>query len=240
MSEKRKSSDYCGSGLLNKKGKELTQLCILHDPDAQLSTFTSFSKAKGGSTNVATGKLAEIHRIRDQRLSEAAESPYLMSYVCNHIPVNLDDLDLSMTGYHRICYQKFTKNLDRLQCNKASSSTTCSEVTRQNLSRKSHHLDRIFPIECILCEKVRKKGDDKLKEFSSFKGKEAPWKQIGIQASELGNMQLHRRVLGEDLFAKAAKHHNTCFNKFRLAHINHIHQITACLSIFEYTVVVAV
>ena len=81
MSDKRKSSDYCGSGLLNKKGKEPTQLCILHDPDAQLSTFTSFSKAKRVSTNVATVKLAEIHRIQDQRLSEAAESPYQMSHV---------------------------------------------------------------------------------------------------------------------------------------------------------------
>lgn len=39
-----------------------------------------------------------------------------MEDVCNQIPETLAGEHLEAIGYHRGCYQKFTKNQDRLKC----------------------------------------------------------------------------------------------------------------------------
>ncbi|KAG1672173.1 hypothetical protein GQR58_016074 [Nymphon striatum] len=44
------------------------------------------------------------------------DSPARMEAVCRLIPDNLDDVDLERTGYHRGCYQAFTKHQNRLKC----------------------------------------------------------------------------------------------------------------------------
>ena len=35
--------------------------------------------------------------------------------MCDLIPANIDGLDTKKTSWHRKCYQRFTKNLDRLK-----------------------------------------------------------------------------------------------------------------------------
>ena len=58
-------------------------------------------------------------------------------------------------------------------------------------------------------------------QFPSFKGKEPTWAQIEPRALELGENHLHRRVMGEDLFAREACYHRSCFNSFNLRYLNH-------------------
>ena len=86
--------------------------CILHVSGIQHLNFTPLSKVKGS----ATEKLAQLHSIRDRRLREPHDSSYRMEDVCNQIPESLAGVDLEAIGYHRGCYQSFTKNLDRLKC----------------------------------------------------------------------------------------------------------------------------
>ena len=46
---------------------------------------------------------------------EPQDSPNRMEDVCIQIPENLEGANLEAIGYHRGCYQKFTKNKDRLK-----------------------------------------------------------------------------------------------------------------------------
>ena len=77
-----------------------------------------------------------------------------MEDVCSLIPETLEGTDLEAIGYHRQCYQQFTKNQDRLkQLNSPESSTS-----------KPHHSPRqklvcnetrtLFPPECIYCDMI--------------------------------------------------------------------------------------
>ena len=114
---------------------EENAVCFLHDPNEPNSAFIRLSTVKG----TAEGKLNQILRIRDQRSQKALESPYRMKSICDQIPSSLDNIDLEEVGYHRNCYQNFTKNLDRLHCNKPNASSTNTEemVMRSPRKRKS-------------------------------------------------------------------------------------------------------
>ena len=48
-------------------------------------------------------------------------------------------------------------------------------------------------------------------------------KQIEPQALELGNSRLHRKVQGEDLFAREAQFPQSCRKSFNLKYINYLH-----------------
>ena len=83
---------------------------------------------------------------------EPRDSPYRMDEVFNQIPETLTGADLEPVGYLRGCYQKFTKNQDRLR-----SSVTPSEIiskTRSLRNSSSSSASRLFPPECVFCEKL--------------------------------------------------------------------------------------
>jgi len=71
-------------------------------------------------------KLSFLHQIRDKRLAQPPDSPHRMENVCNLIPETLEGVDLESIGYHRQCYQLFTKNQDRLKQLNSPESTSSS------------------------------------------------------------------------------------------------------------------
>ena len=73
--------------------------------------FTALSNVNGS----ANEKLGHLLNIREKRLNEPHDSPYRMEDVCSKIPDTLTDVNLEEVGYHRGCYQNFTRNLDRLK-----------------------------------------------------------------------------------------------------------------------------
>ena len=86
---------------------------------------------------------------------EPRDSSYRMEDVYNQIPETLTGADLEAVGYPRGYYQKFTKNQDRLR-----GSVTPSEIiskTRSLCNSSSSSASRLFPPECILCEKLELK-----------------------------------------------------------------------------------
>ena len=145
---KRKCDNADGQEFLRKKA---AVHCILHVSGIQHGDFTPLNNVKGS----ATEKLSYLHDIRHRRLMEPRDSPHRMEDICNQIPDTLAGVNLEVIGYHRGCYQKFTKNQDRLKC-----STTPSEsATTTRSPRKASSLSamRLFSPECIFCEKLEVK-----------------------------------------------------------------------------------
>ena len=196
--------------------------CIFHVNGIHHGDFTPFSNVQGP----ANDKLAQLHDIRNRRLSEPQDSPNRMEDACNQMPASLDGVNLKFIGYHRGCYQKFTKNLDRLKSDAASNSNDNVLTSRSRRKPSS----QLFPPECIFCQKLELKLSGRTERcitFPIFKNedgalKDPTWKQIECRALELRNYPLHRMVHGEDLFAREARFHPSCRKSFNLKYINHM------------------
>ena len=88
----------------------------------------------------------------------------------------------------------------------------------------------MFPPQCTFCDKLEVKVSGKTVRCSRFpvykniggSFKEPTLKQIEPRALELELYRLHRKVHGEDLFAKEANLHPSCRNSFSLQYINHV------------------
>ena len=200
------------------------ETCILHVHGFEHEYFTPLSKIKGS----ATDKLSLLHSIRDRRLQTAIDSPFRMEDVCNRIPESLEGANLETTGYHRVCYQKFTKNQGRLQ--ERPNVTSQQALTSRSPRKPRTSSDKqLFPPECIFCGKLEVKVWGKTErciKFPVYKAKEGAlkeptWKQITPQACELGLHPLHRMVQGEDLFAREANYHQSCRKSFNLKFAKH-------------------
>ena len=221
-SKKRKSD---GGGEPEELPKRPSVSCILHCTDSTDLDFMPLSQSKGPIAQ----KLALLHTIRDRRLSEPIGSAYRMEDVCKLIPDEIITDDLDTIGYHRGCYQKFTKNQDRLKCN-TSSEVVCSSTSRS--PRKvgtSSNTAQLFPPECIFCDKIETKISGKTERCIQFpyhkikdgSSHEPAWKQIEPRALQLQMFRLHRLVQGEDLFAREANFHQACRKAFNLKVINY-------------------
>ena len=93
---KRKADeDVCTSAPKRK------QICILRYESSNCESFTYLSDTKNPND-----RLQHLKDIRDLRLSKPQGSVHRMESVCNGIPTDLRDNH----GYHRDCYQHFTKN----------------------------------------------------------------------------------------------------------------------------------
>ncbi|KXJ15418.1 hypothetical protein AC249_AIPGENE10219 [Exaiptasia diaphana] len=91
-----------------------------------------------------------------------------------------------------------------------------------------------FPETCIFCDrgraKITQKGHVEYREISQFAVYkddnkvtiEPTWKQIEPCALELEDYSLHRKVHGQDLFAREACYHPSCRKAFNLRYINHL------------------
>ena len=74
-----------GSSELESK-KHPPQSCVLHVVGIEHGNFTPFSNIRGDPTE----KLAQLHNIRDQRLTEPLGSIHRMDLVCGLIPETLE------------------------------------------------------------------------------------------------------------------------------------------------------
>ena len=96
-----------GTGCRNRKN-----ICFLHSAKlAKVGDFVSLQSCYEGASKT----LEYLHNVRQRRRNEEQNSVHLMKPVCDLIPNSLDGLDLETNGWHRKCYQAFTKNLDRLK-----------------------------------------------------------------------------------------------------------------------------
>ena len=210
MSRKRKRKEDLESA------QQIT--CFLHAQSlSEHGNFVPLTDVKGKLDE----KLEYLMDIRDWRLQEAYDSPQRMQSVCDQIPTiaMLPD-DLSTIGYHRVCYQRFTSNLNRLKGE--SGAKTLAPLTTRS-PRKSTSAGPIFPPECIFCETIERKIGKKTErpmKFSSFKNRENGWEQIESHALVLEDHRLHRKVKNKDLFACEAQHHYSCLNSFRTSYSN--------------------
>ena len=111
-------------------------LCIIHSQKlSQYGNFTSFDDGK----DTHRTKLETLHKIRGRRLQEDASSSNRMQDVCELIPQTVDGLDTEKTGWHRKCYQQFTKNLDRLK-----------PAVMSLLHHLCHHWNLVHHRQCLL------------------------------------------------------------------------------------------
>ena len=107
--------------------------CILHISGIDNDKFASLRDIKVENAE----KLTFLHQIRERRLAEPFDSIHQMGNVCSLIPEMLEGVDLDVIGYHRQCYQHFTKNQDRLkQRNNPESSMSNSQYSRKKVSTK--------------------------------------------------------------------------------------------------------
>ena len=113
-------------------------------------------------------KLHQLQDIRDKRNTETDNSPHRMKKICDKIPEVLTGLNLETTGYHRKCYQKFTKNLDRFDI----VSDTNVEQMKYQISRSPRRPQlsptNAFPLECIFCENLELKLNRKTERCVQF------------------------------------------------------------------------
>ena len=214
---KRKSNSI-GGEVQSKR----IECCILHVNDIEHGNFTPLSNVRG----TITQKLLQLHEIRKKRLSQPQDSPFRIEEVCNLIPADVEEIDLQTIGYHRGCYQNFTKNLDRLT---SSQSVDIAPISRSPRKMRSLSDQRLFPETCIFCEKLERQSKGKTErcvKFAVFKERgavvEPTWKQIESRALELGESRLHRLVQGQDLFAREAQYHRSCRKTFNLRYINYL------------------
>ena len=139
-------------------------------------------------------KVEMLHNVCKKRLLQSNDSPTRMEAVYKLIPDNRDGGDLEMTGYHRRCYQAFTRHQECIAPDNEPS-------TIRSPCKSSTSSRNIFPPECIFCGKLEPNVSGRTErcvQFVSFKGKEAAWTRIAL---EIGGNCLHRKVAGEDLFA---------------------------------------
>lgn len=81
-------------------------VCILHFENFKCESFTFLSDSPNPQE-----RLQYLQDIQKLRLSQASDSKHRMESVCQLIP---DKINVEH-GYHRDCYQWFTKNIDRLR-----------------------------------------------------------------------------------------------------------------------------
>lgn len=193
--------------------------CILHTSSiSDYGNFTPLSSVKGD----ASDRLQEFNKIRDLRLQHSHDSPHRMQSVCDQIPTTLPT-DLQRVGYHRGCYQHFTRHLNRLQDEQHAATTSERHHSpRKSVSAASH--GPIFPPECIFCEtleiKVGRKTE-RTETFSSYRKKGNAWEEIEQRAQKMGLTRVYRQVKDKDLFAVEAKHHPSCLKSFRTSFYNY-------------------
>ena len=123
--------------------------CIFYASGIQHNEFTSFNNVKGS----AGEKLAYLLDIREKRLNEYHDSPYRMEDICSLIPESLANVNIKEVGYHRGCYQNFTKNLDRLRSDTSTVENT--KLTRSIRKPSASNDPGKFPTECSFFVKSR-------------------------------------------------------------------------------------
>ena len=156
--------------LRRDKDDEVTRFWIVHCKGLQYGEIILLSATKD-----AQARIAKLRDIKQKRLSQPANSSYRMEAACTKI---LDVLE-NHHGYHMVCYQRFTANLNRLK--------PADEVPEGTTSRpRRSSSDKIFfNPDCIFCKsekrkKIKKKGNWTTEGLHIFE-KEG-WKSVLVTA----------------------------------------------------------
>lgn len=149
-------------------------------------------------------RLTKIQEICRRRLAQPSSSVHRMATACANIPEALQPHH----GYHQICYQRFTANLDRL---KDTPEDPVRSISRSSRRSSSHCV--IFQPDCIFCNSVNRKKV-KVKGCWTTEGMSVFDKDGGATVLNVAEIKrdekLLTRIRGHDLFACEAKFHESC------------------------------
>ena len=132
--------------------EECNKICIIHFSSSNEQNFVNLFQSADKD------KIFEkIKQIAFKRLNQPDGSSYKLYEQCANIPTTL----MNHHGYHRDCYQLFTKNLDRLEEVQQISS---SGMNRRSLTAANKWNDGVlFNKDCIFCNKM-----DRIKDVDLF------------------------------------------------------------------------
>ena len=192
------SSDDSEPQPKKKKDDEAKRVCIVHCEGLHYGEILLLSETKDSQ-----GRIARLRDIKEKRLLQPAYSSYRMEAACAKIPDVLENHH----GYHTVCYQRFTANLNRLKPADEVPEATTSRPRRSSADKI------IFNPDCIFCKsekkkKIKKKGNWTTEGLCIFE-KEG-WKSVLETAERRSDEALLRRIRGHDLFAVEAKYHRSC------------------------------
>lgn len=184
---------------------KMQQVCILHYSASSCDSFTLLADLKDPQE-----RFQKLLDIRALRLSQSVDSNQRMESVCELIPNEMSEGH----GYHRDCYNHFTKHVDRLKC---TESTELTESTRKVPRKLSVDKIALFAKDCIFCNKagaitVRKAGTKTTEVPQKFASD--GWKTIVQCAESKNDEKLLVRIRGYDLFASEAHFHAKCRRKY--------------------------
>lgn len=184
-----------------KQKSDIEEICIIHWSSSNQKNFINLFIAKDRDE-----KFERIKEIGQQRLGQGETSPYCLHEQVMCIPSLLTEYH----GYHRDCYQRFTKNLDRLGTLEVETASS-SGVSRRSSNKWNDGI--IFNQDCIFCNKIEK---IKVKREGSWtyegltKFKFGGGSSIQVTAAENNDFELLRRIQDIDLFSKEAMFHPNC------------------------------
>ena len=184
---------------------KMHQVCIVHYDAASCDNFKLLADVKNQQE-----RFQKILEIRDLRLSQPADSTHRTESVCRLIPTDIGEGH----GYHRDCYNHFTKNVERL---KNTESTESKEISRKVQRKMSVDKVALFAKDCIFCNKegsiyIRKAGIKTTEVPQKFASD--GWKTIVQCAESKNGERLLLRIRGYDLFASEAHFHPKCSKKY--------------------------
>ena len=184
---------------------KLKQVCVVHYDASSCDNFTLLADVKNQQE-----RFQKIIEIRDLRLSQPTDSTYRMESVCRLIPTEIGEGH----GYHRDCYNHFTKNVERLKHTDSSKSKEIFQKVHRKIS-----IDKValFAKDCIFCNKeglisIRKAGLKTTEMTQKFASD--GWKTIVQCAESKNDEKLLLRIRGYDLFASEAHFHPKCRKKY--------------------------
>ena len=123
--------------------EECNKICIIHFPSSNVQRFVNLFQ-----TADKDKKFEKIKQNAFKRLNQPGGSSYKLSQQCANIPTTL----MNHHGYHRNCYQRFTKYLDR---RKEVEKTFSSGMNIRFLTVANKWNDGVlFNKDCIFCNKM--------------------------------------------------------------------------------------
>ena len=130
-------------------GCDTNAYCIVHA--SCLSNHGSFTSLNSGKCD-PHGKLLHLCEIRDRRLAEPLDSPYRYEDSCRLLPQAFTDIPSDTNfGYHRECYARFTKNLDRLRQPPPHDTSPSDGLIKHSPRKRDSTGDVVFPSLKPLC-----------------------------------------------------------------------------------------
>ena len=180
-------------------------ICIIHFKGIT-GSFTFFSNLKEPHE-----RFEAIKTISNLRQQQPIGSTSRMNNICKSIP---ETLNQEVHGYHRACYNKFSKNKDRLvQLDASDSSDGSGKSSKRSSSDKI-----LFAKDCIFCTKEGRKWHGK-KGKGSVSEKTTVFdmgggKTVQEQAERKHDEKLLIRIRGKCLFSVEVHYHPSCRRQY--------------------------